>query len=87
MGLAWKEPNLREMTCFPLVKSPQNRTGHPQANRHTPVLLTCETSRTVAIPPDDCRVVEDDYSSGEQRKIRSKRSNRPNVASWSAHAA
>src|SRR5437867_11598599 len=24
--------------------------------------------RTVAIPPDDCRVVEDDYSSGEQRK-------------------
>src|SRR6266496_1775801 len=24
--------------------------------------------RTVAIPPDDCRVVEDAYSSGEQRK-------------------
>src|ERR1041385_9193625 len=35
------------MTCFPLVKSAQQRTGHPQANRHTPVLLACETRRAV----------------------------------------
>src|SRR2546426_186383 len=55
------------MTCFPLAKSAQNRTGHPQANRHTPVLLTCET-RPHGGDTDDCRVGEDDYSSGEQRK-------------------